>query len=116
MVPWGGQAKPRNQQNGITNADWFRVGGGDGFFAQVDPTDYNTVYAESQGGAMQRLDLRTGPQREYSSAWCAATRRPGGGGQAGRRTGCTSCASGASPSPGASPSAELRQLRTRPLN
>ena len=56
---WGGPSQTRNQA-GITNADWFRVGGGDGFYAQVDPTDYNTVYSESQNGAMSRIDLRTG--------------------------------------------------------
>ena len=54
------QAKRVSGQAGITNADWYRVGGGDGFYAQADPTDYNTVYSESQGGAMNRLDLRTG--------------------------------------------------------
>ena len=41
-------------------SDWFRVGGGDGFYVQVDPTDHNTIYAESQNGAIQRLDLKTG--------------------------------------------------------
>jgi len=46
--------------NGITNADWYRVGGGDGFYNLVDPTDYNIVYTESQNGNMSRLDLRTG--------------------------------------------------------
>ncbi len=56
---WGGPSLTRSP-NGITNADWFRVGGGDGFYVQVDPTDYNTVYAESQNGAVNRLDLRTG--------------------------------------------------------
>src|SRR5215813_955119 len=45
---------------GITNADWYRIGGGDGFYAQVDPTDYTTVYAESQNGNIQRIDLKTG--------------------------------------------------------
>ncbi len=44
----------------ITNADWYRIGGGDGFYVQIDPTDHNTVYVESQNGAVQRLDLRTG--------------------------------------------------------
>ncbi len=56
---WGGPSQTRNQA-GITNSDWFRVGGGDGFYTQIDPTDHNTVYVESQGGAVQRLDLRTG--------------------------------------------------------
>jgi len=90
---WGGPSQTRNNQAGITNADWYRVGGGDGFYTQVDPTDYNIVYAESQGGAMQRLDLRTG--RSVSIRPRGVPRRPGGGrGQP-----------SASPSPGASPSA-----------
>jgi beta-glucanase (GH16 family) len=42
---WGGPSQTRSVQNGITNADWYRVGGGDGFYTQVDPTDYNIVYA-----------------------------------------------------------------------
>jgi photosystem II stability/assembly factor-like uncharacterized protein len=48
---------------GITNAEWFRVGSGDGFYTQQDPTDHNIVYAESQNGAVNRLDLRTGQAR-----------------------------------------------------
>jgi photosystem II stability/assembly factor-like uncharacterized protein len=45
---------------GIRTSDWYSVGGGDGFQARVDPTDPNIVYAQSQNGALQRLDLRTG--------------------------------------------------------
>ena len=56
---WCGPSATRNQ-TGPTNPDWFRVGGGDGFYTQIDPTDYNTIYSESQNGAMNRLDLRTG--------------------------------------------------------
>jgi photosystem II stability/assembly factor-like uncharacterized protein len=56
---WGGPSATRNPA-GIINADWFRVGGGDGFYTQIDPSDYNTVYYESQNGAISRLDLRTG--------------------------------------------------------
>jgi len=48
---------------GITNADWFTVGGGDGFYAQVDPTDPNIVYAESQDGNVLRRDLKTHESR-----------------------------------------------------
>lgn len=68
---------------GITNAEWFRVGGGDGFYTLQDPTDHNIVYSESQQGAMQRYDLRTG--RSTSIRPRAAQRpggRGGGGGQA----------------------------------
>jgi len=50
-------------QQGITNEDWFRVGGGDGFYAQVDPSDAAIVYAESQDGNLLRRDLRTNEAR-----------------------------------------------------
>jgi len=50
-------------QNGISNDDWFRVGGGDGFYAQVDPSDPNIVYAESQDGNVSRRNLRTNEAR-----------------------------------------------------
>ena len=60
---------------GITNADWFRVGGGDGFYTQQDPTDHNIVYVESQNGAVQRLDLRTGQSRSIRPR---AAQRPRG--------------------------------------
>jgi len=56
---WGAPSQTRSQA-GITNADWFRIGGGDGFYAQADPSDHNIIYSESQNGAMNRLDLRTG--------------------------------------------------------
>src|SRR5882724_4179820 len=89
---WGGPSQTRNQA-GITNADWFRVGGGDGFYAQADPTDSNTVYSESQNGAMSRLDLRTG--RIVSIRPRTTPQRRGG-----RQGGAEATAS---PSPAASP-------------
>src|SRR5712692_3902648 len=49
--------------SGITNDDWYRIGGGDGFYAQIDPTDPNTVYGESQDGNLFRRDLRTNESR-----------------------------------------------------
>jgi photosystem II stability/assembly factor-like uncharacterized protein len=48
---------------GITNADWYTVGGGDGFYAQIDPTDPNIVYAESQDGNVLRRNLKTHESR-----------------------------------------------------
>jgi photosystem II stability/assembly factor-like uncharacterized protein len=48
---------------GIRNSDWFTIGGGDGFYAQMDPTDANIVYAESQDGNVLRRDLRTHESR-----------------------------------------------------
>ncbi|HWU88219.1 MAG TPA: hypothetical protein VN253_13120, partial [Kofleriaceae bacterium] len=44
---------------GISNARWENIGGGDGFWAIVDPSDPNAVYVESQGGYITRVDRRT---------------------------------------------------------
>jgi photosystem II stability/assembly factor-like uncharacterized protein len=55
---WGGPSATRGQ--GSTNADWFRVGGGDGFYTMNDPSAWSIVYSESQNGNMNRLDLRAG--------------------------------------------------------
>jgi photosystem II stability/assembly factor-like uncharacterized protein len=55
---WCGPSRRRSGP--ITNAMWFQVGGGDGFVTQQDPTDPNTIYAESQGGAISRLNYATG--------------------------------------------------------
>ncbi len=76
---WGGPSQTRNQQAGITNADWFRIGGGDGFYAQADPSDPYILYSESQNGAMNRIDLRTG--RSQSIRPRTAQRRGAGGGR-----------------------------------
>ena len=45
---------------GITNDDWYAVGGGDGFYAQVDPSDHNIVYANSQMNGLYMYDMRIG--------------------------------------------------------
>ena len=49
----------RWSRGGISNSMWASVNGGDGFFTQQDPRDPNIVYAESQGGNMARVDMRT---------------------------------------------------------
>ncbi len=56
---WCGPSAKRSSV-GILNSDWFRVGGGDGFYTQQDPTDWAVLYSESQDGAVSRLDLRAG--------------------------------------------------------
>ena len=58
---WCGPAQTRNI-NGIMNADWYVTTGGDGFRAQVDPEDPNTVYAESQYGVLVRYNPKTGEE------------------------------------------------------
>jgi photosystem II stability/assembly factor-like uncharacterized protein len=59
---WCGPSAMRSG-NGPTNADWFTVAGGDGFYTRQDPTDWSIVYGESQDGAMSRHDLRNGTQK-----------------------------------------------------
>ncbi len=97
---WGGPSQTRNQA-GITNADWYRTSGGDGFYSQADPTDYNIVYSESQNGNMSRVDLRTG--RSVNIRPRGRPQRGGGRGGA---------AATASPSPGASPEASPQDPQT----
>ncbi len=56
---WCGPSATRNT-NGILNSDWFRVGGGDGFYTANDPTDWTVLYSESQDGATSRVEIRNG--------------------------------------------------------
>ncbi len=53
---WCGPSRGKNRV-GITNDDWFNVGGGDGFYSAIDPDDPNIVYSESQGGNASRLNI-----------------------------------------------------------
>jgi hypothetical protein len=50
----------RRARGPITNAMWFNVGGGDGFWTAQDPVDPNTIYGESQGGFIVRTNRSTG--------------------------------------------------------
>ncbi len=54
----GGPSQTINT-DGIVNSDWFITNGGDGFWSAVDPTDPNTVYAESQYAGMVRYNRKT---------------------------------------------------------
>lgn len=56
---WVGASRAR-LTSGVTNDNWFPLSNADGFFCQVDPTDYNTIYSETQNGSISRRDLRTG--------------------------------------------------------
>jgi hypothetical protein len=50
----------RRARGGVTNAMWFSINGGDGFYTAQDPRDPNIIYGESQGGNMMRIDIATG--------------------------------------------------------
>ncbi|MBM3295164.1 MAG: hypothetical protein FJY82_11675, partial [Candidatus Aminicenantes bacterium] len=55
---------PSNGPSGrITRDDWKAVGGGDGMVNLVDPEDSRWLYNESQNGAIQRTDQKTGISR-----------------------------------------------------
>ncbi|HEY4129551.1 MAG TPA: hypothetical protein VGM50_02990, partial [Gemmatimonadaceae bacterium] len=56
---WAGPSAVRSRV-GITSHDWFHLSGGDGFQTAVDPTDFHTIYSESQDGSVFRTDLRAG--------------------------------------------------------
>jgi photosystem II stability/assembly factor-like uncharacterized protein len=59
---WAGPSGTLNAE-GITNDDWFRTGGGDGFYSVVDPSDTSVIYVESQQGFAARLELKTGERK-----------------------------------------------------
>ena len=48
---------------GITNDEWVNVGGGDGFYVKIDPSDGNILYSESQDGNVSRRNLATSENR-----------------------------------------------------
>jgi hypothetical protein len=60
----GTWATPTQTSRGaVAHFDAFTFFGGDGFHAAVDPEDWTTVYAESQGGNLGRVDLKYGGSR-----------------------------------------------------
>jgi photosystem II stability/assembly factor-like uncharacterized protein len=59
---WTAPSRTQFRQ-GISNEEWVRVGGGDGFFAVPDPTDPDVVYVESQDGNVSRLERSSGERR-----------------------------------------------------
>jgi photosystem II stability/assembly factor-like uncharacterized protein len=72
---WGGPSAVRGR-GGIMNSHWFGIGGGDGFYTAVDPSDYNIVITESQDGATNRYNLAAGGRGQSI--------RPNAGGGRGR--------------------------------
>ena len=58
-VNWVGPSATRSK-DGVTNAEWINIGGGDGFYCVFDPSDRHVVYAESQQGFVHRMHLGSG--------------------------------------------------------
>lgn len=55
---WCGPSSVRSGP--ILAQDWYRVGGGDGFYSAIDPTDPAILYSESQNGNIRRINMHTG--------------------------------------------------------
>jgi photosystem II stability/assembly factor-like uncharacterized protein len=59
---FGGPSATRHHL-GILNEDWVQINTGDGMYAQVDPTDPDTIYTESQDGNLSRFHRPTGDRK-----------------------------------------------------
>ncbi len=55
----GSWMAPSSTPGGVGNGDWKAIYGGDGFWVVPDGVDEHIVYAESQGGDINRIDTRT---------------------------------------------------------
>jgi photosystem II stability/assembly factor-like uncharacterized protein len=58
---WVGESQ---YPGGIAKSQWENMYGGDGFWMFVDPTDYNYIYAEAQGGYIGRINRNTHEVRD----------------------------------------------------
>lgn len=56
----GSWMAPSSSAAGVSSADWLNLNGGDGFWVQPSPLDSKIIFAESQGGNANRIDLHTG--------------------------------------------------------
>jgi photosystem II stability/assembly factor-like uncharacterized protein len=55
----GSWVGPSAAPGGVGNGNWKALNGGDGFWVQPDPLNPGTVYAESQGGEINRINIAT---------------------------------------------------------
>jgi photosystem II stability/assembly factor-like uncharacterized protein len=65
---------------GITRGDAYLVGGGDGYFVQIHPTDPNIIFAEQGGGSVARFNRAAA---EAQSVRPVSDQRPTPGAQGG---------------------------------
>ena len=76
---WCGPSAVRSNAGGILT-DWYRIGGGDGFYTANDPTDWTIGYSESQDGNTNRYNLRNGETVSIRPRGPVAGGGAGGGG------------------------------------
>ncbi len=72
---WCGPSR-NTDSNGILHEDWFKVGGGDGFYSAQDFEDPDQIYYEAQGGNIGRIHLGTGEQKSLRSGGGRPRRSP----------------------------------------
>ena len=56
----GSWSAPSSSPGGVSSTDWQFLNGGDGFWVQPSPLNSSIVFAESQGGEMNRINLKSG--------------------------------------------------------
>ncbi|MGD8322280.1 MAG: hypothetical protein PVJ02_17650 [Gemmatimonadota bacterium] len=56
---WCGPSRTYSER-GILNAHWRQILGSDGYYTSLDPDDPTVVYAEGEGGEVERIDRETG--------------------------------------------------------
>lgn len=56
---WGGPVNSLDP-NGIMNYHWYPIGGGDGFYIQVDPEEPYVLYRNAHMGGISRFHVNTG--------------------------------------------------------
>ncbi len=76
---WCGPSAVRSNAGGILT-DWYRIGGGDGFYTANDPTDWTIGFSESQDGNTNRYNLRNGETVSIRPRGPVAAGGAGGGG------------------------------------
>ncbi len=59
---WVGPSMTKSK-DGILNADWTSLGGGDGFYCVFDKKNPSIIYTESQQGTFFRFDLSSGASK-----------------------------------------------------
>jgi len=79
---WCGPSSVRDN-SGVRQWMWMSVGGGDGFQNQIDPTDFNIFYTESQNAGFNRYNNNIGESRSIKPSAGGQGGRGGGGGGGG---------------------------------
>lgn len=75
---WSGPSATRHRV-GPLNDDWIQVGGGDGQFVTVDPSDPRAAYVSMQSGRILRFDHVTGESKAIRPVEPERAGGPGGG-------------------------------------